>query len=386
MYEEFYGLGGRAFALTPDPRFLLLTPKHREALSHLQYVLAGHTGLALLVGEAGTGKTTLLRAALNEARRDGDGIVTLDNPTLTRDEFFEFLADGFHLGRETGGSKALVLRELTHVLSERHQGKGISALVVDEAQSLSNELLEEIRLLANIETSDAKLLSIVLAGQPELAHRLNEPGLRQLKQRIALRGVLEPLTLPETANYIAGRLRIAGGEVARTFTREALQAVFAHSGGIPRTTSVICENALITGFAVGARPIDRDIVMEVCRDLDLPPTGGEVAAGGDGPLGAHVPAPVAMRAPMAATPAHGPEPGRAVDERRPPSERQPGRGAGRRRRLLDLLPFWKHREPAPVRLQSQSFNVGRQRGVLLTPVALEAVGKARMAARGADEA
>src|SRR6266702_4182950 len=231
MYEEFYGLGGRPFDLTPDPRFLLLTPKHREALSLVQYLLSGGPGLALLIGEAGTGKTTLLRAALQHPRRDGDCVVTLDNPTLTRDEFFEFLGDGFHLGGTVGGSKTRVLRELTQALTERGRAGAVSALVVDEAQSLSNELLEDIRLLANI----------------------------------------EPLSLPETAEYIAGRLQIVGGDVARTFTGAAVKAVFTHARGIPRTVSVICENALITGFAVAARPIDRDVVGEVCRDLALQP-------------------------------------------------------------------------------------------------------------------
>src|SRR6266511_2466840 len=139
MYEEFYGLGGRPFDLTPDPRFLLLTPKHREALSLVQYLLSGGPGLALLIGEAGTGKTTLLRAALQHPRRDGDCVVTLDNPTLTRDEFFEFLGDGFHLGGTAGGSKTRVLRELTQALTERGRAGAVSVLVVDEAQRLSNE-------------------------------------------------------------------------------------------------------------------------------------------------------------------------------------------------------------------------------------------------------
>ena len=370
MYEDLYGLDSRPFDLTPDPRFLLLTPKHREALTLARYVLSGRAGLALLVGEAGTGKTTLLRAALDDPGRDGDCAVTLDNPTLTREEFFEFLADGFHLGPGTAGSKTRVLRELNRVLSQRHQGGGVSALVVDEAQSLSDELLEEIRLLANIETQKAKLLSILLAGQPELAQRLNEPRRWQLKQRIALRGVLEPLTLPETADYIGGRLRIAGGDLAQTFTRDAVQAVFAHAGGIPRTISVICENALITGFAMGARPIDCDIVMEVCRDLDLRSRDGETpprTAGGGAPLGEHVPSPVAVPAATAAPAGPSPDPGQRVVEW---PVREEGRdGAPGRRRVLDLLPFWKRREPVYLPLQAQYFEVDGRRGVLVTPVA-----------------
>ncbi len=374
MYEEFYGLGGRPFDLTPDPRFLLLTPKHREALSLVQYLLSGCPGLALLIGEAGTGKTTVLRAALHHPRRDGDCVVTLDNPTLTRDEFFEFLADGFHLGGTAGGSKTRVLRKLTQVLTERGRAGAVSALVVDEAQSLSNELLEEIRLLANIETQQTKLLSILLAGQPELSRRLNEPGLRQLKQRIALRGVLEPLSLPETAEYIAGRLQTVGGDPARTFTGAAVKAVFTHARGIPRTVSVICENALITGFAVAARPIDRDVVGEVCRDLDLQPAEEMFPAAET----ATVPQPVAEtltlppREPAIAATAGREEasgPAGPKVEERPASEPWPGEPAGRRRRVRDLLPFWKRREPGPPRLQAQHFDIDGRRGVLVTPVA-----------------
>jgi type II secretory pathway predicted ATPase ExeA len=325
MYEAFYGLEGRPFDLTPDPRFLLLTPRYREALAHVQYLLAGRAGLALLVGEAGTGKTTLLRAALELSPPGGEGVVRLDNPSLTRTEFFEFLADGFGLPIESVTSKTRVLRALTKVLTERRR-KGITnALVVDEAQSLSDELLEEIRLLANVETPEAKLLSILLAGQPELAQRLNEPGLRQLKQRIALRAVLEPLTAVETGAYIAARLCVAGGALDATFTPEAVGAVHAHASGIPRTISVICENALITGFAVGARPIAREVVMEVCRDLDIRPILAETPA---------VATPVRARA-AEAMPGTREDPGRRV----PPE----GWWAGvvRRLRFLDLVEFWK---------------------------------------------
>jgi general secretion pathway protein A len=380
MYAEFYGLGGRPFDLTPDPSFLLLTPKHREALCLAQYVLSGSTGLALLTGEAGTGKTTVLRAALEDPRRAGDCVITLNNPTLTRDEFFEFLAHGFHLGPQAVGSKTRVLRELTQVLMERHRGGVATALVVDEAQSLSDELLEEIRLLANIETLETKLLSILLAGQPELAERLNEPGLRQLKQRIALRGVLEPLTLAETAGYVEGRLQTVGGDVTRTFTGAAVQAVFAHSGGIPRTVSVICENALITGFALSARPIDHDVVMEVCRDLDLAPAGPALPAVrvGGAPRGGPVLPSVAEaaeadppRRPAAAAPARAAEPpakaGPMVEERPAGPAVPAARGP---RRMLDRLPFWK-RPAGPLRLQTHYFDVDGRAGVVVTPVADE---------------
>jgi general secretion pathway protein A len=269
MYQEFYGLRELPFELTPNPRYLFLFPQHREALSNLEYGLSAAKAVTLLVGEAGTGKTTLLRAALASERCRDVRCVTVSNPALTRDEFVETLARQFQLSRAAAASKATLLDELEKALRQRREFGEISALVVDEAQSLSPELLEEIRLLANIETETQKLLPLVLAGQPELADRLNEPGLRQLKQRVALRCEIKPLDLPEAAAYVATRIRTAGGDAARLFTREAVTLIHEHSKGIPRTISVICDNALVSGMALGRRPVDRDIVMEVCRDFDL---------------------------------------------------------------------------------------------------------------------
>ena len=193
----------------------------------------------------------------------------LNNPTLTRAEFVEFLASEFGLSLEAQRSKATFLRELERLLRTRLAGGIMSALLIDEAQSLPYELLEETRLLANMETPTDKLLPVVLAGQPELADRLNEPSLRQLKQRVALRCDLVPLELHETAAYIAARLDRAGGRSAGIFTREAVEAIHVASGGIPRTISVICDNALISGFAADQRPVGAGIVLDVCRDLDF---------------------------------------------------------------------------------------------------------------------
>ena len=184
MYEGFYGLRERPFELTPNPRFLLMTPRHREALTTLEYGLSARTGIALLLGEAGTGKTTIVHAALQSQRVSQSRAVYLNNPALTRNEFVEFLAAGFGLSAEAANSKTRCLSELTEVLATRHGAGVMSALVIDEAQCLPDELLEEIRLIANIESATEKLLSIVLAGQPEIAYRLNQPSLRQLKQRI----------------------------------------------------------------------------------------------------------------------------------------------------------------------------------------------------------
>jgi type II secretory pathway predicted ATPase ExeA len=269
MYETFYGLRERPFDLVPNPRFLFLTPRQREALSNLRYGLTVPRGLTLLVGEAGTGKTTLVQAMLSALNHERVECVLLSNPTLTRSEFYEFLAGGFQLSPAAVSSKTRFLFEMRrHLLARQAEGH-LSALVLDEAQSLPYDLLEEVRLLSNIETSTAKLLNVVLAGQPELAVRLNEPSLRQLKQRIALRCQLAPLDLSETAAYIAGRLRIAGGEPAAIFSREAIQAIYEISAGVPRTINVICDNALVGGFATQVKPVTRAIVEEIREDFDL---------------------------------------------------------------------------------------------------------------------
>ena len=269
MYEQFYGLQTRPFELSPDPRFLLLTRRHREALSTLQYALSGRKGVTLLVGEAGTGKTTLIYAALGSVEPNRL-TVFLSNPALTRDEFFEFLAEGFQMPPEAGGSKTRFLLCLRKLLTERPPDDGVAALIIDEAQSLSDALLEEVRLLANIETATDKLLSIILVGQPELADRLNQPSLRQIKQRVGLRCGLAPLDLRETIAYMTTRVQVAGGDCTRLFTPSAIETIYERSGGIPRIISVIGDNSLVAGFALDRCPVDSEIVLEVCRDLDLP--------------------------------------------------------------------------------------------------------------------
>jgi general secretion pathway protein A len=272
MYRAFFGLQDRPFDLTPDPKFLFLAPGHSEALSTLRFGLTTHSGLTLLLGEAGTGKTTLVQTALTELSAD-TGVdvecVLLSNPTLTRAEFYEFLSEGFHLGLDASASKTRFLFALRQHVQERHNQGHLTALLLDEAQSLPYDLLEEVRLLSNLETATVKLLNVVLAGQPELAGRLNDPNLRQLKQRIALRCELAPLSLSHTASYIAGRIRVAGGTPINVFTREAIFAVYEASKGLPRVINVICQNALIGGFAAQVRPVSRAIVEDVCRDFDM---------------------------------------------------------------------------------------------------------------------
>lgn len=268
MYEQFFGFLERPFDLGPNPRFLVMTDSHREVLRNLEYGIASRKGVTLLVGEAGSGKTTLIRTAMQKLPQQVH-CVHINNPTLTREEFVELLATRFGLSEAATRSKASFLIELEALLRHRYANGEMTVLIVDEAQRLPLELLEEIRLLANIETDQDKLLTVIIAGQPELAVRLNDPALRQLKQRIALRCELRALTLSEAAAYIAGRIRAAGGTGAHVFTRDAVTMIHRHASGIPRAMNVIADNALLGGFAAGQRPVGSTIVGEVCRDFDL---------------------------------------------------------------------------------------------------------------------
>jgi general secretion pathway protein A len=269
MYESFYGFSERPFELTANPKYLFLSSRQREALSILQYGLFAAKPITILIGEAGTGKTTLIRAALESERCRNVHCIYLNNPALERNEFVKLLALKFDLGPEAGESKAVLLEHLEDGLRERRARGEITALVIDEAQSLSVELLEEIRLLANIETASEKLLPLVLAGQPELAERLESRDLRQLRQRVTLRCELAPFDVKETAAYIASRISTAGGVPSRVFTQEAVMLIHDCSRGIPRIISVICDNALVNGMALDRYPINRTIVAEVCRDFRL---------------------------------------------------------------------------------------------------------------------
>jgi type II secretory pathway predicted ATPase ExeA len=283
MYEAFFGLDSRPFDLTPDPRYLFLTPSHREALSNLEYGISARTGVTVLVGEAGTGKTTLIRATLDARDQAKTKTIYMNNPTLTRSEFLEFMAAEFHLPSQAADSKTRLLRDLEEALIEMLNADITPALIIDEAHSLPYELLEEIRLLANIDTAKVKLLPIILAGQPELAARLNDQSLRQLKQRVELRCDLRPLDLGETGAYITARVKVAGGQAPALFTREAVMMIHERSNGIPRVISVICHNALINSFAQGRKPVTTDSVLEVCRDFDLGKTVAVEPNGARGP-------------------------------------------------------------------------------------------------------
>ncbi len=272
MYERYYGLQERPFDLSPNARFLFLSRKHLEALTHLEYALTGRPGLTVLTGEAGTGKTTLIRTALHRLSAPATNVVHVANPTLTRAEFYDHLASCFGFSAEAAGSKAKFLRELEHALWTRPaEGSAGMAMVIDEAQSMPHELLEEVRLLGNLDSPSGRSLGVILVGQPELSARLDDPSLRQLKQRVALRCELGTLDLAETGAYIAARVRAAGGRAEDLFTRDAVVSIHRASTGIPRTISVICDNALVTGFAAGERPIGEATIVEVCRDFHIDP-------------------------------------------------------------------------------------------------------------------
>lgn len=268
MYERYYGLREHPFKLTSNPRYLLLTPSHAEGLSVLLCGIGSRRGIVVLTGEAGTGKTTVIRAAI-ASQPASASVVLIRNPRLTRSEFLEHLALGFGLSGEAATSKTRLLTELGRTLEASLEQGHPNALIIDEAHELAPDLLDEIRLLSNLETDDHKLLPVVLAGLPVVADRLQEPRYWQLTQRVVLRCALARLQPSETAAYVAGRIRVAGGDAATVFTHDAVEVVQQHARGLPRTINVICDNALIAGFAADERPVDARTVQAVCRDLHL---------------------------------------------------------------------------------------------------------------------
>jgi len=280
MYTEFYGFREIPFGLTPDPKFIYKTESYLEVVSNLKYCISHSKGLAVVTGEVGTGKTTTLRSILKQF---GPDILSayLFNPFVTVGEFFELFTEGLNLGLPAGASKAEILKALGTCLAKRHS-KGLrSVLIIDESHGLPPAVLEEIRLLANFETSSEKLLQIILCGQPELRAILNRPELRQLKQRISLRCSIKPLPLHEVNSYIRFRLKTAGATRVNIFDPTAVQLIALVSAGIPRLINNICDNSLLYGYAAGKSTIPREIVAEVIETLDIVAsdlTSGELVA------------------------------------------------------------------------------------------------------------
>jgi len=270
MYKSFYGLTRNPFEITPDPSFLFPTRRHNEALAALYYGVRRHKGFVVMTGEVGTGKTLLVRCLLELLNRRNVAYAYVFNSLLSPLEFLHYVAGDFGLAA-TGKTKSELLLELSSFLISRHQQKLTTVLVIDEAHHLAPEVLEEVRLLTNLETAQEKLLQILLVGQPELDEKLDSIELRQLKQRIALRSQLEPLNLEETKGYIRRRLQLAGAasDAPALFPGETVAKVYRHSRGIPRLINTICENALITAFARRSAVVPPDVIDEVAADFRL---------------------------------------------------------------------------------------------------------------------
>ncbi|MGI8467604.1 MAG: ExeA family protein [Pyrinomonadaceae bacterium] len=279
MYKEFYGLEDSPFTLTPDPRFIVFTPSYNEVLASLYYGLENAKGLIVLTGEVGTGKTTALRWILR--RLDSSVLAAyVFNPRLSIDEFYHHVTQ--MLGINDWNNKAELLQMMGKVLEERHARGLRTVLIIDEAHELSDYVLEEIRLLMNFESDNAKHLQIVLTGQPELREKLNQPNLRQLKQRVALRCKMHQLpNVDEIERYITERLLIAGSDEPNIFTPGAIDFIFQCSEGIPRQINNLCDNAMIAGYAAGEQVIGRAVVEEVADNLDLMPRGKEALLASD---------------------------------------------------------------------------------------------------------
>jgi general secretion pathway protein A len=269
MYKNFFGLKDSPFNFSPDPRFLYLTKSTQEALSALTYGIQSRKGFLLLTGEVGTGKTTLLNRLLDWLRGQDVACAFVFNSQLQNvSQLFDFVLA--ELGVPCASRiKSQVLLMLNQWLLQRYRAGKTTVLIVDEAQNLSDQLLEEIRLLTNLETSSEKLLQIVLSGQPELEHKLMQPQLRQLRQRIVFRCRTVPLNREETYGYIAERLRIAGGNGKPIFSREAVDVIYHYAKGIPRVVNLLGEHSLINSFAEGIRPVSASIVEEAAKEFQL---------------------------------------------------------------------------------------------------------------------
>lgn len=268
MYKEFFGLRANPFNVNPDPRYLFLTRHTEEALACLTYGIQSRKGFVLLTGEVGTGKTTLINKLMEWLRLQQVATAFVFNSRLDVPQFLDYMMTDFGIPCETE-SKSQILQRLYNWLLDRYRAGETATLIVDEAQNLSDEVLEEIRMLTNLETFTEKLLQIVLVGQPELEVKLKQPQLRQLRQRLTLRAKTHPLSIEETRAYVQQRLRIAGATGPAIFEPEAINAIHRDSRGIPRVINLICEHCLVSAFVDQKKTVSVDIVDQVARDFDL---------------------------------------------------------------------------------------------------------------------
>ena len=268
MYKSFFGLKENPFNANPDPRYLFFTKQIEETLTGLMYGIQTHKGFITLTGEVGTGKTTLINRLLDWLRQRRARTAFLFNSRMNTNQLFDFILAEFEIACDSK-SKSQQLMKLNHWLLERYRMGETVVLIVDEAQNLTFPVLEEIRLLTNLETSTEKLLQIVLSGQPELEERLRLPELRQLRQRIMLRCKTAQLTKEETRDYISQRLKIAGASAESIFSPQALDTIHLYSMGIPRVINLLCEHSLVNAFVENQRPIQPKIIEGVAREFQL---------------------------------------------------------------------------------------------------------------------
>jgi general secretion pathway protein A len=268
MYKSFFGLKENPFNVNPDPRFLFLTQEIEEALAGLMYGIQTRKGFITLTGEVGTGKTTLINRLLDWLHQRRVRTAFLFNSRMNSNHLLDFILAEFEIPCESR-SKSQQLMKLQEWLLERYRAGETAVVIVDEAQNLSYPVLEEIRLLTNLETSTDKLLQVVLSGQPELEEKLKLPQLRQLRQRIMLRCKTAPLTTPQTFDYINERLRIAGASGDPIFSKEAVETIHLYSMGIPRVVNLLCEHALVNSFVEQKRVVSGKVIEEVAREFQL---------------------------------------------------------------------------------------------------------------------
>jgi general secretion pathway protein A len=273
IYNAYFGFSENPFEISPDPEFLYRSPQHEEALANLIYGVRGRKGFIVLSGEVGTGKTTMLECLRDYLESQRIEFAFIFNSRLTPEQFFEMMAFDFDLQCDRK-SKPEVLFALNSLLIQQAERGRTTALIVDEAHNLDWEVLEEIRLLGNLENRHGKLLQIILAGQPELDRKLDASNLRQLKQRIVLRCTLDPLSPDEVIAYIETRLARAGMPNQTVFPLDVLDEIYVRSRGIPRLINLLCDNLLITAFAMEQRTATLQMLDEVCRDLRIEWPGG----------------------------------------------------------------------------------------------------------------